>query len=159
MIQINWDKLIPHMVYAYREIPNSPIVMSPFKLLYEREARGPLAVLKSSQAGEIPLSLNICKSAVKYLQQLKINMEKAAAEASLTEEVKQAKYANQRAVYKEFRSGDQLYLLIPDSNKKLYATQTRIISQCSTDSYKVKLIDGNIKTVHVNKIRKLMPGV
>ena len=64
-------------------------------------------------------------------------MEKAAAEASLTEEVKQAKYANQRAVYKEFRSGDQLYLLIPDSSNKLYARctgPTEIIGRCNTDS-------------------------
>ena len=78
----NWDKHI-------REIPH----YVPFKLLYKREARGPLAALKSSWAGDIPLPINIGKSAVEYLQELKINLEKAAAKASLVAEVKQSNYA------------------------------------------------------------------
>ena len=112
------------MLFAHRGIPNFTTGASPFKLLYGREARGPLAVLKSSWAGEIPLPLNNGKSAVEYLQQLKINLERAATEASLTAEVKQgayAKYANRRAVYKEFQPGDKVYLLIPDSSNKICA--------------------------------------
>ena len=52
--------------------------------------------------------------------------------------------------------------MIPDLNNKLYATLTgpaKIIGWCSIDSYKVKLIDGNIKTVHLNKIKKLISRV
>ena len=77
------------MLFEYQEIPN----YVPFKLLYKREARLPLAVLKSSWAGEIPLPINIGKSAVEYLQELNINLEKAAAEASLVAEVNQSNYA------------------------------------------------------------------
>ena len=62
---------------------------------------------------------------MEYLQQLEKSLERAAAEASSTAEVKQgayAKYDNRRTVYKELQPEDQLYLLIRDSSKKLYAT-------------------------------------
>lgn len=46
--------------------------------MYVREARGSLTVLKSSWSGETPLPLKRGNSAVDYLQELKINLEKVA---------------------------------------------------------------------------------
>ncbi|XP_055932014.1 uncharacterized protein K02A2.6-like [Argiope bruennichi] len=79
----NWDKYIPYMLFAYREVPNCTTGVSPFKLMYGREARGPLSVLKSSWYGDIAIPLKMEKSVVDYLQEQKINLEKAAEEASL----------------------------------------------------------------------------
>ncbi|XP_055948216.1 uncharacterized protein LOC129981408 [Argiope bruennichi] len=79
----NWDKYIPYMLFAYREVPNCTTGVSPFKLMYGREARGPLGVLKSSWCGDIAIPLNMEKSVVDYLQEQKINLERAAEEASL----------------------------------------------------------------------------
>ncbi|GFX07209.1 hypothetical protein TNCV_2424141 [Trichonephila clavipes] len=108
-------------------------------LLYGREARGPLAILKSSWAGEIHLPTNISQSAADYLQEMKINMEKAAESASLTAAQKQKAYGdyfNKRSSMKNFSIGEQVVLLIPDS---------------------IKLPDGTVRHVHVNKIRKYHP--
>ncbi|GFW97295.1 hypothetical protein TNCV_4785091 [Trichonephila clavipes] len=80
----SWDRQLPFLLFAYREVPNTTTGVSPFRLLYGREARGPLAILKSSWAGEIHLPTNISHSAADYLQEMKINMEKAAENASLT---------------------------------------------------------------------------
>ncbi|GFW78970.1 retrovirus-related Pol polyprotein from transposon opus [Trichonephila clavipes] len=115
-----WDRQLPFLLFAYREVPNTTTGISPFRLLYGREARGPLAILKSSWAGEIHLPTNISQSAADYLQEMKINMEKAAECASLTAAQKQKAYGE-------------------------------------ITSIKVKLPDGTVRHVYVNKIRKYHP--
>ncbi|GFQ63848.1 gag-Pol polyprotein [Trichonephila clavata] len=142
---------------------NRIIVILLKRLLYGREARGPLAILKSSWAGEIHLPTNISQSAADYLQEMKIKMEKAAESASLTAAQKQKSYGdyfNKRSSVKNFSIGEQVVLLIPDSSNKIYARWTgpgEIIQHHPPHSYKVKLPDGTVRHVHVNKIRKYHP--
>ncbi|GFX62485.1 retrovirus-related Pol polyprotein from transposon 412 [Trichonephila clavipes] len=159
----SWDRQLPFLLFAYREVPNTTTGVSPFRLLYGREARGPLAILKSSWAGEIYLPTNISQSAADYLQEMKINMEKAAESASLTAAQKQKAYGdyfNKKSSVKNFSIGEQVVLLIPDSSNKIYARWTgpgEIIQHHPPHSYKVKLSDGTVRHVHVNKIRKYHP--
>ncbi|GFQ67418.1 gag-Pol polyprotein [Trichonephila clavata] len=159
----NWDRQLPFLLFAYREVPNTTTGVSPFRLLYGREARGPLAILKSSWAGEIHLPTNISQSAADYLQEMKIKMEKAAESASLTAAQKQKSYGdyfNKRSSVKNFSIGEQVVLLIPDSSNKIYARWTgpgEIIQHHPPHSYKIKLPDGAVRHVHVNKIRKYHP--
>ncbi|GFU75630.1 hypothetical protein TNCV_2863441 [Trichonephila clavipes] len=148
----SWDRQLPFLLFAYREIPNTTTGVSPFRLLYGREARGPLAILKSSWAGEIHLPTNISQSAADYLQEMKINMEKAAESASLTAAQKQKAYGdyfNKRSSVKNFSIGEQVILLISDSSNKIYARWTgpgEIIQHHPPHSYKVKLPDGTVTT-------------
>ncbi|GFR23547.1 transposon Ty3-G Gag-Pol polyprotein, partial [Trichonephila clavata] len=103
------------------------------------------------------------KSAADYLQEMKIKMEKAAESASLTAAQKQKNYGdyfNKRSSVKNFSIGEQVVLLIPDSSNKIYARWTgpgEIIQHHPPHSYKVKLPDGTVRHVHVNKIRKYHP--
>ena len=55
----DWDKLIPYLLFAYREVPQATTGFSPFELLYGRDIRGPLDVLRES--------LNLIKEAVTAL--------------------------------------------------------------------------------------------
>ncbi|GFT84596.1 retrovirus-related Pol polyprotein from transposon opus [Trichonephila clavipes] len=159
----SWDRQLPFLLFEYREVPNTTTGVSPFRLLYGREARWPLAILKSSWASEIHLPTNISQSAADYLQEMKINMEKAAESASLTAAQKQKAYGdyfNKRSSVKNFSIGEQVVLLIPDSSNKIYARWTgpgEIIQHHPPHSYKVKLSDGTVRHVHVNKIRKYHP--
>ena len=41
-----WDKLLPYVLFAYREFPQESTGFSPFELLYGREVRGLLDILK-----------------------------------------------------------------------------------------------------------------
>ncbi|GFS56205.1 retrovirus-related Pol polyprotein from transposon 17.6 [Trichonephila clavipes] len=90
-------------------------------------------------------------------------MEKAAESASLTAAQKQKAYGdyfNKRSSVKNFSIGEQVVLLIPDSSNKIYARWTgpgEIIQHHPPHSYKVKLPDGTVRHVHVNKIRKYHP--
>ena len=38
--------MLPYVLFAYREVPQATVGFSPFELLYGREMRGPLDVLK-----------------------------------------------------------------------------------------------------------------
>ena len=42
----NLDNMLPYVLFAYREVPQSSTGFSPFELLYGREVRGPLDILK-----------------------------------------------------------------------------------------------------------------
>ena len=44
----DWDKMIPFLLFAYREVPQSSTGFSPFELLYGKSVRGPLHVLRES---------------------------------------------------------------------------------------------------------------
>ncbi|GFR10826.1 retrovirus-related Pol polyprotein from transposon 17.6, partial [Trichonephila clavata] len=168
--------LVEELIYHRDKILNEPVMQLVLprcriekvmklahELLYGREARGPLAILKSSWAGEIHLPTNISQSAADYLQEMKIKMEKAAESASLTAAQKQKSYGdyfNKRSSVKNFSIGEQVVLLIPDSSNKIYARWTgpgEIIQHHPPHSYKVKLPDGTIRHVHVNKIRNYHP--
>ena len=41
----NWDKMLPYVLFAYREVPQDSTGFSPFELIYGRDLRGPLDVL------------------------------------------------------------------------------------------------------------------
>ena len=44
----DWDRLLPYVLFAYREVPQATTGFSPFELLYGRAVRGPLDILKET---------------------------------------------------------------------------------------------------------------
>ena len=44
----DWEKLLPYLLFTYREVPQDSTGFSPFELLYGRAVRGPLDVLRES---------------------------------------------------------------------------------------------------------------
>lgn len=44
--QKNWDKQLPFVLFAYREVPQETTGFSPFEVLYGRHIRGPLSIVK-----------------------------------------------------------------------------------------------------------------
>ena len=50
----NWDKDLPYLLLAYREVPQASMGFSPFDLLYGRHVRGPLDVLRESWSASSP---------------------------------------------------------------------------------------------------------
>ena len=43
-----WEKALPYILVAYWEVPNATTGFSPFEMLYSRQVRGPLDVLKET---------------------------------------------------------------------------------------------------------------
>lgn len=48
----DWDQWLPYLLFAYREVPQTSTGFSPFELLYGREVRGPLTLLKEKWEGK-----------------------------------------------------------------------------------------------------------
>ncbi|GFO22258.1 pro-pol polyprotein [Plakobranchus ocellatus] len=47
----DWDKLLPAVLFAYREVPNTSTGYAPFKLMFGREVRGSTDVLAGCISG------------------------------------------------------------------------------------------------------------
>ncbi|KAM7281573.1 uncharacterized protein ISCGN_005867, partial [Ixodes scapularis] len=69
-----WDRLVPCLLWAYREIPNETTGMSPFELMYGRAPNGPLSILKKSWTGDWTPPSTLIESADKYLVRLRKQM-------------------------------------------------------------------------------------
>ncbi len=55
------DKLVPYLLFAYREVPHVSTGLLPFELLYGRHVRGPLDVLRESwEASETSNKSVVC---------------------------------------------------------------------------------------------------
>ena len=109
-----WHKVIPYIVWAYREVPNSTTSVAPYTLLYGRLLKGSLAILKNSWAGELELPSNLGKSVAAYLQELKENLEIAANFAIKHAKAEQASYAeyySRRTKDKHFHVGKKMLVL------------------------------------------------
>ena len=44
----DWDKLLPYLLFAYREVLQASTGFSPFELLYGRAVQGPLDILRET---------------------------------------------------------------------------------------------------------------
>ena len=49
----DWDRYIPAVLFAYREIPNDTLGFTPFELLYGRNVRGPSSILHELFTNEV----------------------------------------------------------------------------------------------------------
>ena len=92
----NWDKMIPFVLFAYREVPQSTVGFSPFELLYGREVRGPLDVLREEWIGNPDTETDV----LSFILQVRDRMEISRAiveENSRLAQQKQKEYYDRRA--------------------------------------------------------------
>ena len=48
----NWDKYLPAFLFPIKEVPQESLGFSPFALLYGRNVKGPMAILRELWTGE-----------------------------------------------------------------------------------------------------------
>ncbi|XP_067145203.1 uncharacterized protein [Centruroides vittatus] len=156
----NWDKVIPFLLWAYREVPHETTGISPFEMLYGRAPVGPLAILKRVWTGSVtpPDSLN--NKAAAYLQTLVERIKAVREIATEHTAVKQNQYAtnyNLRARPKEFSIGDTVLVrkTYPDNKTDDRWEGPAIVERREREgSYRIRLEDGRTKWVHVDRLRK-----
>ena len=116
----DWDKLLPYVLFAYREVPQASTGFSPFELLCGRSVRGPLSVLKECwQAAE---SQDV--SVVSYILDIREKLQQMSklVEQNLTKaQMDQKFWYDKNARNREFQPGDQVLVLLPTSTSKLLA--------------------------------------
>ena len=116
----DWDRLIPFLLFAYREVPQESTGFSPFELLYGRDVRGPLDILKETWSSDKQSNLNV----ISYVLMMRDRLESMAAEANKKEEIaklKQKMWYDKEARECSLDPGDKVLVLLPTSSSKLEA--------------------------------------
>jgi len=154
-----WHKFVPYILWAMREVPNATTNSSPFLLAFGRPARGPLAILKENWAGEKELPLNMGKSVVQYLQELKHNLQVANDYATEHCNKAQNRYVSQynlRSTERKFVVGQEVIVLMPDGGGRHILSRWQgpatIVEIRSPHSYIVEY-HGKKRHLHVDKLR------
>ena len=156
-----WHKYIGFVLWAMRESANETTKCPPFLLVFNRLPTGPLSILKETLTGERDLPVNLGKTAVEYLEDIRDKMEVAQRYANEQSQVAQQRYVdryNLRAgKSKDFSVGDKCLLLYPDStSSKVFSRWTgpaNIEAVLSPNSYLVEF-DGKRYRMHANNLRK-----
>ena len=117
-----WNRYIPALLFAYRDASavQDTTGFSPFQLLYGRQVRGPLSILRELWTKEV--EDDEVKSTYQYVVDLRTRLEdtcKLAQEAAQKNSAKYKSYADSKAKNRQFQKGDEVLLLLPDDNNKL----------------------------------------
>uniref|UniRef100_A0A803JM67 Gypsy retrotransposon integrase-like protein 1 n=1 Tax=Xenopus tropicalis TaxID=8364 RepID=A0A803JM67_XENTR len=136
----NWDYLLPYLMFAIREVPQSSTGYSPFELLYGRHPRGLLDIAKETWEGQ-PTPF---KSVIEHIDQMQDRI--TAVMPIVREHMVQAQEAQQRvynrgARVRNFSPGDRVLVLIPTVESKFLAKWQgpfEILEKIGEVNYKVR---------------------
>ena len=158
-----WDKLLPYILFAYREVPQASTGFSPFELVYGRAVRGPLDVLRETwEANE-----SGGEGVVSYILAIREKLEKMTelVQENLSRAQKQQKeWYDRNARSREFEAGDRVLVLLPTSANKLLARWQgpyEVVRRCGKVNYEVRMSDRRKqhRVFHVNMLREWYPPV
>ncbi len=140
----NWDKWLEPLLFSVREVPQASTGFSPFELLYGRQPRGVLDVIKESWE-EGPSN---SRSEIQYVLDLRAKLHtlgRLSRENLLQAQDRQTRLYNRGTRLRQFTPGDKVLVLLPTSSSKLLAkwqgpfVVTRRVGELD---YEVKRTDG-----------------
>ena len=143
----DWDKFIPYILFAYREVPNSSTGYSPLELLHGRMIRGPLSVIKESWMSKNNGESNLLSYILEFRRRMS-TMQEAVSETLKESQVKQKRLYDQQSSQRKFEVGDKVIVLLPTPGSKLESKWTGPYSVTVVHS------DGRNYTVDTHNKRK-----
>ncbi|XP_052680025.1 uncharacterized protein LOC128160712 [Crassostrea angulata] len=153
----DWDKYLPTVLFAYREVPQESLGFAPFELLYGRTVRGPMTILKELWTKEIQDQQ--VKSTYQYVLDLRERLESTweLAQENLKKATHRHKvYFDKKARVRNMKPGEKVLVLLPsDSNKLLMQWQGpyQIVKRLGKVDYQLE-VKGKVKTYHANMLKK-----
>ena len=155
----DWDEDIDFLLFSVRECPQESLGFSPFELLYGRQIRGPLKILKDQWFHDE--SVHPSRTVSEYINSLKLKLSKVRAIALENLKVSQSRMKSQFdkvAKDRVFNVGDKvlLHLPLPGSPLKGKYTGPYVISQkLSKLNYVIETPDRrrHSRIIHVNQIK------
>ena len=158
----DWDKLIPYVLFAYREVTQRSTRFSPFELLYGREVRGPLDVLRESWVARERNT----ESVVSHVLAIRERMEQMS---SLVKESLEKAQQSQKAWYDQtardrtLNEGDMVLVLLPTSSNTLLAQWQgpyKVTKQVGKVNYLIDMHDRRKRKrlFHIYMLREYLPS-
>ncbi|XP_076461774.1 uncharacterized protein LOC143294228 [Babylonia areolata] len=155
-----WNQWIPAALFAYRETPQESTGFTRFELLYGRQVRGPLFILKEgwTEPGEEEENRTVAEYVVDLRNRIVQTCEiarQAVKKAAGTNK----RYFDRKARQRTFDPDDRVYVLRPAKHNKLELTWQgpyRVIERLGEVDYKIQMPQGT--TVwHANMLKKHVP--
>lgn len=133
------DRIIPALLFVYREVPRESLGFSPFELLYGRTVKGPMQVLRQMWTNE-EMDGEMQTTAV-YVTDFRNRLEEMCSIAQQNLQKageKHAKYYDRRATKRELQVGKRVLfnLLLPTKKLELAGTGMERASSSSCDQRK-----------------------
>lgn len=119
----DWDEWLPFACFAAQDAVHSATGFTPFQLMFGRDVRGPLTLLKEQWTGEIQGG----RAVVDFVSglQKKLEISHRLAMESEKEAKKQSKlYYDRTAKKRALKVGEKVLLLLPDEFDKFTAKWT-----------------------------------
>ncbi|XP_071944659.1 uncharacterized protein [Antedon mediterranea] len=153
-----WDKLLPYLLFAYREVPQESTGFSPFELLYGWKVRGPLDIMKEMWTGTVTGPQSVVSHVVKMRDRLTSMKDLVQENIELSQTRQKQKY-DQKSVCREFSPGDEVLLLLPSSNDALEAKWQgpyKVLRKLGPVNYEVETNDKRKKSkvYHINLLKQ-----
>ena len=154
----DWDKLIPYLLFAYREVPQASMGFSPFELLYGRSVRGPLDVLKEAWESEKRSKESVVSHVLSVRDRLD-KMAKIVQQNLSTSQKTQKWWYDQNAREREFQLDETVLVLLPTVKNKLLAQWQgpyQIVKRIGKVNYLIDMHNRRKRrrVFHVNMLRK-----
>ena len=157
----DWDQLLPYVLFTYREVPQSTTGFSPFELLYGREVRGPLDILKEEWVAEKRSD----ESVISHILAIRERMEEMTdiVKDNVKEAQQQQKtWYDKTARERELKPGEEVLVLLPTSSNKLLAQWQgpyRVTRKVGKVDYEIDMPNkrNRRKVFHVNMLKKWHP--
>ncbi|XP_064399260.1 uncharacterized protein LOC135345747 [Halichondria panicea] len=154
----DWDKVIPYLLFAYREVPQSSTGFSPFELLYGRSVRGPLDIVREAWQTDKCDSVSI----ISYIMKMRDRLERATQVVKVNLDIAkqiQKTWYDQNSRQREFHQGDQVLVLLPTSSNKLLAQWQgpyEVVKPIGKVDYLIHMYDRRKKRriFHVNMLKQ-----
>jgi hypothetical protein len=117
-----WDECLPWILFAYREIPMETLGFSPFEMLFGRNVRGPLALLKSAWK---PTELQKAKpNVIQYMLDLREKLktgQSIALKCAEEAKTKSKTWYDKKARHRSFEPGQLVLVCLPIRGRPLEA--------------------------------------
>uniref|UniRef100_A0A8C5Q2M5 Gypsy retrotransposon integrase-like protein 1 n=1 Tax=Leptobrachium leishanense TaxID=445787 RepID=A0A8C5Q2M5_9ANUR len=154
----DWERHLPHLLFAYREVPQEATCLSPFELLYGRRVRGPLDLLWEHWEGALAEEGT---SAIDYVFEFRDRLQELTAlvrDNLQAAQTKQKRWYDRSARDRTFQMGQKVLALRPVKQNKLQAAWEgpyKIIEKiCDTTFTAARCSDERIhRTFHVNMLK------
>ena len=152
-----WHRFLIPTLFALREVPSDRTGFSPFELLYGRQMRGPVTVLR--ELWENVELKEDSRTSYQYLLDLKSRLEDGISIASYNAEVSQNTYKHYFDLTSKDRKlqvGDEVLVLLPDTSNKLLMSWRGPYKVLECRNRVNYLIDeaGRARLYHINLLKQ-----
>ena len=157
----DWDRWLPYVLFAYREVPQSTTGFSPFELLYGREVRGPLDVLREEWEADQKSDLSVLSHILAVRERME-EMSEIVKENLREAQGRQKLWYDHNARERELEPDDEVLVLLPTSSNKLLAQWQgpyRVLRKTGRVNYEIDMKDKRKrkKIFHVTMLKKWYP--